>query len=124
MKYFPRLSVLPCLLAATAMVGCTYDCEDLCEDMRDCPGVDNSDYDCAEGCGQMEELADAADCSGDFDDYIDCIGGGDVCTMYEDVENPAEMECYSEAMSYGVCIMVYCDVDPAPSECDSYYDGD
>lgn len=118
---------LALVLAALAPVGCSsYDCEDYCEDVQDCPQFDDSyAANCSVTCGQMEDLVDAAGCPDAFDDYLDCIGDvDDICIMYEDAEDLAEMECYSEAMSYGVCIMAYCNVDSPPPECTSYYDED
>jgi hypothetical protein len=98
------------LLAAAlglASVGCTRDCEDNCEDTKDCVGADKS-IDCAANCEEARELNEDAGCEDEYDSYLNCTNQtDDICTAGD--------SCESEANKWNDCLVKYCS-DPENTE--------
>ena len=92
-----------------ATVGCARDCEDICEDTKDCVGADKS-IDCAASCDDARELNEAAGCEDQYDSYLNCTSEAeDVCTVGD--------SCESEANKWNACLVDFCSQDDRPKEC-------
>lgn len=66
------------MLVAAMLVGCGPDVEGLCGDLDEaCPGTENPydliEQECIDDGLRLEESADASDCDGAFDDFLDCV---------------------------------------------------
>jgi len=114
----PRPPIWFAVLASAATLvttGCGgTDCAELCEQASGCEGNDQlSGDDCEAQCAEAEDLADEADCGGDFDDYLDCIGDADdVCSL-------EGSGCEAEAFTYAFCVLDYCQDHPNEPGCAS-----
>ena len=106
---FKKLLMIPLLLALPAFTGCSGgDCKSLCEDRNDCAGVEK--VDCSATCDESEKLAEDADCKDQYDDFLDCADGEDVCK----VDNTA---CSKESSAYISCILTYCTAHSTAAGC-------
>jgi len=91
------LAVVFC--SATVLVGCGTSIADLCDDMCDCEGCSDAEYDeCVDEGEEYEEAAEKAGCGDEFDDYVDCIGDSFSC---DDGRFDADEECVRELASCG-----------------------
>jgi hypothetical protein len=89
------------------------DCAELCEQAQSCSDSQSSG-DCESECAQAQDLAEEADCDGEFDDYVDCVAdAADVCTIDEGT-------CQEEGFAYGFCILGYCQANPSSDLCDDF----
>ena len=90
----------PFLLILLA-TGCGQDCEEICEERKQCRGA-QSDIDCAGQCEQLEELVADADCTEQYDALNDCVASqDDICD--EDPES-----CESQSRAYTDCMADHC----------------
>jgi hypothetical protein len=101
------------LLAAAlgiASAGCARDCEDICEDTKDCVGADES-IDCAASCEDRRELNEKAGCEDQYDAYLNCTSeSDDVCTAGD--------SCESEANKWNACLVDYCTKEDNRGKCE------
>ncbi len=94
-----NLMLVSFLGLAPAIVGCGYDCEDLCEDSNDkCEGEDTPN--CEDTCKDIEALNEKAGCEDSYDELLDCADDSDnICE---------ENQCKSEVAAYSSCMTKYC----------------
>lgn len=94
-----------------ALSGCGADCESLCEDAKECPGVDTSD-DCAKQCQDLEADVETAGCSSEYDDYLSCFADTDICS-----ETEAQDKCTEEMTKFASCVLAFCLMNPDNGAC-------
>jgi len=91
-------------------IGCTRDCEDSCEDRKECVGADKS-IDCAHWCEDNQNLNEKAGCEDLYDKYLSCTNDlDDICTVGDGCE--PEMNKWSD------CVTNYCKDHAA--ECEAF----
>jgi hypothetical protein len=103
--------LLAALLACFA-IGCSRDCEDYCEDEKDCDTGDKS-IDCATNCDDAKKLNELASCEDQYADLLNCKSNtDDICRVGD--------TCEAEANRWQSCLVKYCndpDVDHT-EDCD------
>ena len=95
-------SLLTMSMLALLALGCSRDCVALCEDTQDegCDALEGAD--CETVCEAAQDVADNAECSGTFDDWMSCLDGADdLCDAYKN-------ECGSEGDRFEDCVGEYC----------------
>jgi hypothetical protein len=99
------------LVAALALgTGCARDCEDLCEDTKECVGADKS-IDCPKNCDEVRELNEDAGCEDAYDEYLNCTSDSqDVCTVGD--------SCETEANKWNRCLVEYCSKEENLGKCE------
>ena len=106
-------SISPLLLAvvlACLGIGCSRDCEDYCEDEKDCDTGDKS-IDCATNCENTKELNEDARCEDQYDDFLNCKSNADdICRVGD--------TCEAEANRWNDCLVAYCMDDPVKCQPD------
>jgi hypothetical protein len=71
MKHAARAALLCGLFA---IVGCGNDAESLCEDICDCEGCSESEFDeCVDTVDDLERTADNEGCSDQYDEALSCV---------------------------------------------------
>lgn len=74
--------VLLLALALPASAGCGYDAGDLCDDLCDCEGCSDPEYDdCVDNVEDSEREADYQGCLDRYDDLMSCLGDEFRCTQ-------------------------------------------
>jgi hypothetical protein len=88
--------------AAALLTGCSgASCENICEDVKGCPGEDKT-VDCSASCKETETLNTDAKCTEKYDDFLRCAAGvDDICTTDDG-------DCKSEKNTYLDCLRGYC----------------
>ena len=91
--------VVAAIMATGALgVGCSSDCESVCDDQMDCPGVSGevSTLNCGDACNFYEDRADSMGCTDEYDAYFGCEAEvDDVCTS---------TDCAAESQAFFGCM--------------------
>jgi len=106
----PR-SISPFLFAALLAllgIGCNRDCEDICEDIKDCDNGDKS-IDCATNCESTKKLNELAGCEDQYEELLNCEGNtDDICRVGD--------SCEAQQNKWSTCRTAYC--KDHPDDCD------
>lgn len=82
-------------------VGCGGAASDYCDQVCDCEGCSDKDYDkCVADFEYMEDVAEAYDCSDDFDSAVDCVIEHNDCVADEFVYGAS---CADEGADLAEC---------------------
>lgn len=87
--------LIPLLLSAA----CAPSVDDICERLAQCgPGTPDDVEECKQEGKALQDQADSLGCGSEFDDYLSCVDGLDVCD-----EEAVENGCVSELAAVSAC---------------------
>ena len=90
-----RFFLVPILLLSA----CAPTVEDVCERLAQCgPGTQDDVTECKQEGNQLRDQAEAIGCGSEFDDYLSCIDGVDVCD-----DDAVESACDAELDAMNAC---------------------
>jgi hypothetical protein len=109
---FNRLLLVVPFLCFTSLLGCSGDCESMCDKAQDedCKGAADHDY-CIGVCTAADDMKEDTDkCSSEFDDLVSCANDADdICDVFEtDSDTYKRKKCNSELEDYVDCLTDYC----------------
>lgn len=111
-------AVLTMSAFALLAAACSRDCVALCEDTQDegCEALEGAD--CETVCEAAQDVAESAECTGTFDDWMSCLDGADdLCDAYKN-------ECGSEGDRFEDCVSEYCDGREYTASCSDLEEAD
>ena len=95
---------------SVCLVGCGgASWQDICDQVAECEG-ESSRTKCETNLGHFADVAEAEDCEGDFDDYIECIDEEGAC-------NEGEDRCDERGRAFAECFNRHCDANPNDERC-------
>ena len=105
-----KFTILFPVLAAMAFSGCgAPTCKSLCEDSKSCKG-DAALKECIDGCAESKKQAELVNCDSEFDDFLDCAEGMDMCL--DNDPSGALVKCEKPLAKFIACTMAYCITHP------------
>jgi hypothetical protein len=92
-------------VSGALLAGCSgASCENLCEDVKSCPGEDKT-VDCSVSCKKTETLNNISKCAERYDEFLRCAAGADdLCATDQDT-------CKAEVKDYVTCVLDYCAIE-------------
>ncbi len=92
------------------LFACAPSVDDICERLAECgAGTPDEVAECKSEGNELKDEAEAAGCGGEFDDYLSCVDGIDVCD-----EEAVENSCQSELSAMAACGNQQPEEDPQP----------
>lgn len=83
------------------LVGCGYSASDICDDVCDCNGCSDREYeDCLDDADREEARIDRAGCSDQLDDYLACASDTGYCRR----DDHWEIDCGPESKRLSNCM--------------------
>jgi hypothetical protein len=96
-----KSSLVAAGLVLSTLVACggSASIPDVCAKLAACETQGGTQAECEQSLEEDRSAADAAGCTGEFDDYVSCVDGlSDVCNQQD-----LQTECADEVFSYFVC---------------------
>jgi hypothetical protein len=92
LRFLGRVSTHGLMMGLLVLAtGCGTSIEDLCDDLCECEGCSDAQYDaCVREGEAAEEMADQLGCGDEFEDYVDCLGDSFTC---DDGDADTEGQC-------------------------------
>jgi len=98
---FNKFLIIPVLALFPAITACGNACKSSCDDANACAGV-TTKKDCGSYCDKSQTLAEDANCSSQYDDFVSCVGDMD------DVCNEKDTSCDAKGTAFFGCVLPYC----------------